>query len=689
MRISNVCAFALIFSWSLVSSLYAQAPAKRSIAIDDIYRMQQVANPQCSPDGKWIAYTVTGVDREADKRRTSIWMVNWEGTQSLRLTYGPESDTSPRWSPDGKYLAFLSSRTGEGKSQIWLLDRRGGEARALTNVKEDISSYAWSPNGKKLVLEMSPSEEIDSVQEAKAQQGSEAAKSTAAKRPKPIVIDRYQFKRDVEGYITATSRAQLYLFDVENKKLDALTTDKNYNDNDPVWSPDGARIAFVSNHEKDADQTGTNDIFVIDAHPGAVPRKIATAYEPSGQHLAWSPDGKLIAYLQGFEPKYNAYNQNSLAVVPSDGGASRVLTEKFDRGVSSPEFTSNGAYLTFLVTDDRREYRARISVSGGPVEKLSDPGLVVSQHSSASGHTAVIASSDSSAPDVYALEAGALRKLTSHNDALLAELQLGTVEDISFKSKDGTEIHGLMTRPPAYDSTKKYPTLLWIHGGPDMQDDHSLPFNIYPLQVERQLFAAHGYVVLAINYRGSSGRGAEFTRSIWADWGNKEVADLLGGIDYAVSSGIADPQRLGVGGWSYGGMLTDYTIASDSRFKAAISGAGIGNELAMYGSDQYILQYNNEIGPPWKNLDAWIKISYPFFHADRIHTPTLFLGGQSDFNVPIGGGEQMYQALRTLGIPTQLVIYPGQFHLFTRPSYIHDRMQRYFAWFDTYLQPPK
>jgi len=349
----------------------------------------------------------------------------------------------------------------------------------------------------------------------------------------------------------------------------------------------------------------------------------------------------------------------------------------------------DGASLTFLVADDRREYRARISVSGGTVEKLSDPSLVVSQHSSASGHTAVIASSDSSAPEVYVLESSSLRKLTSHNDALLSELQLGAVEDISFKSKDGTEIHGLMTKPPSYDSTKKYPTLLWIHGGPDMQDDHSLPFNIYPLQVERQLFAAHGYVVLAINYRGSSGRGAAFTRSIWADWGNREVADLLGGIDYAVSSGIADPQRLGVGGWSYGGMLTDYTIASDSRFKAAISGAGIGNELAMYGSDQYILQYNNEIGPPWKNLDTWIKISYPFFHADRIHTPTLFLGGQSDFNVPIEGGEQMYQALRTLGVPTQLVIYPGQFHLFTRPSYIHDRMQRYFAWFDTYLQPQK
>lgn len=652
--------------------------------------MQQVSNPQCSPDGKWIAYTVTSVDREADKRRTSIWMVNWEGTQSLRLTYGPESSTSPRWSPDGKYLAFLSSRTGEGKSQIWLLDRRGGEARPLTNVKEDIASYAWSPDGKKIVLEMSPSDETDTTPQSKAEPGSDAAKSAAAaKTPKPIVIDRYHFKHDVEGYITATSRAQLYLFDVENKRLEALTTDKNFDDNDPVWSPDGSRIAFVSNHEKDPDQSGINDIFVVDARPGAVPRKIATTYEPSGQHLAWSPDGKLIAYLQGFEPKYNAYNQNWLAVVPSDGGTSRVLTEKLDRGVSSPEFTPDGASLAFLVADDRREYRARISISGGTVEKLSDPSLVLSQQSSSGGHTAVIASNDTSAPEVYAVESGALRKLTSHNDALLSELQLGAVEDISFKSKDGTEIHGLMTKPPTFDPTKKYPTLLWIHGGPDMQDDHSLPFNIYPLQVERQLFAAHGYVVLAINYRGSSGRGAAFTRSIWADWGNKEVADLLGGIDYAVSSGIADPQRLGVGGWSYGGMLTDYTIASDPRFKAAVSGAGIGNELAMYGSDQYILQYNNEIGPPWKNLDTWIKISYPFFHADRIHTPTLFMGGQSDFNVPIGGGEQMYQALRTLGVPTQLVIYPGQFHLFTRPSYIHDRMQRYFAWFDTYLQPQK
>jgi dipeptidyl aminopeptidase/acylaminoacyl peptidase len=678
MRISSIAAVGL--SLLFAPAIFAQAPAKRSIAIDDMFRMQEVGGPQCSPDGKWIAYTVTSIDREADKRRTAIWMVNWEGTQDLQLTYGPESDSSPRWSPDGKYLAFISARGGDEKSQIWLLDRRGGDAQPLTKVKEEISGYAWSPDGKKLVLAMSPSED----EEETTADGAKSA-GKPAKAPKPIVIDRYHFKSDVEGYLTAASRSQLYLFDIESKNLEPLTADRNFDDRDPVWSPDGTRIAFVSNHEKDPDRTGTDEIFVIDAHAGTTPRKIITTFAPNTQHLAWSPDGKLIAYIAGFEPKYNAYVQDQLAVVPAEGGAARILTEKLDRGITAPGFTADGSSIMFLVEDDRREYAARVSVSGGATEKLSGNDFVVSQQSSRGGHVAVTASSDVAAPDIFALEAGRVRKLTSHNDALLSELQLGAVEDISYKSKDGTEIHGMLIKPPNYDATRKYPTLLWIHGGPNGQDDHSLPFDTYPLQLERQLFAAHGYAVLAINYRGSSGRGAEFTRSIFADWGNKEVADLLAGVDYAVASGVADPQRLGVGGWSYGGMLTDYVIASDSRFKVAMSGAGIGNELAMYGGDQYILQYNNEVGPPWKDLDTWIKISYPFFHADRIHTPTLFMGGRSDFNVPIIGGEQMYQALQTLGVPTELVIYPGQFHLFTRPSYIHDRMERYFAWWDKYL----
>jgi dipeptidyl aminopeptidase/acylaminoacyl peptidase len=645
---------------------------------EDVYRMEEVASPQVSPDGKWIAYTVTTVDREADKRLTAIWMVNWEGTQDIQLTFGSQSASSPRWSPDGKYLSYTAAASEEGKTQVWLLDRRGGAARQLTDLKMELGGYEWSPDGKRILLELAASEEEKDPVTGKS------------KAPKPIATERYHFKSDVEGYLTSDNPQHLYLFDVESKKLEPLTgeksEDKSFEESAAVWSPDGSQIAFVSNHAKEPDQSCTDDIFIVDAHAGAVPRKLLTTYGPDGQHLEWSPDGKQIAYFQGLEPKYNAYGQNRVALVPAAGGTPQLLTEKLDRGVSEVEFTEDGAALTFIVDDDRRSYLGKVAAGGGPVERVDHGDFAIAQHKSAAGHEALAAASDSSAAEIYALESGNLRKLTSHNDALLSELHLGAVEDISFKSKDGTEIHGMMVKPPSYEAGKKYPTVLWIHGGPNGQDEHALDFGLYPLTMERQFLAGHGYVVLAINYRGSSGRGSEFTRSILADWGNKEVADLLAGVDYVVKQGIADPARLGIGGWSYGGILTDYTIASDQRFKVAMSGAGSANQISMYGSDQYILQYNNELAPPWKSEELWVKLSYPFFHADRIHTPTLFMGGEKDFNVPIAGGEQMYQALRTLGVPTQLVVYPGQFHLFTRPSYIHDRLERYGAWFDKYLK---
>jgi dipeptidyl aminopeptidase/acylaminoacyl peptidase len=654
--------------------VFAQAPARRPLTLDDLLQLTGVQDVSVSPDGQWVAYTVTAVDREADKRRSAIWMVNWEGTQDVRLTYGPDSDTSPRWSPDGRYLAFLSTRGAEEKGQIWLLDRRGGEPYPLTKVKGDIASYEWSPDGKRMVL---------SMQEGDAP-GADSS-DPRAKAPKPIVIDRYHFKQDVEGYLTAESLAHLYLLDIESRKLEALSGQKEYAESQPVWSPDGSRIAYLSNQAQEPDRTGTNDIFVVEAQGGAKPRKLLTTYA-GGEQLAWSPDGQRLAFFQGFEPRYSSYNQSRLAVVPVAGGEARVLTASLDRGVSQVEFAADGSALTFLVEDDRQVYLARVAIGGGPVERVASGGAVLLERASAGGHTGVVAATDASAPEVHALENGRLRQLTRHNQALLSGVQLGAVEDMSFRSKDGTEVHGLMVKPPSYEEGKRYPTLLWIHGGPNMQDDHALRSDLYPLQLERQLFAAHGYVVLAINYRGSSGRGAEFTRSILADWGNKEVADLLAGVDHAVRKGIADPDRLGVGGWSYGGILTDYTIATTPRFKAAISGAGSANQLSMYGSDQYTLTYDHEMLPPWRSQEAWLKVSYPFFHADRIRTPTLFVGGERDFNVPIIGSEQMYQALRSLGVPTQLVVYPGQYHLLTRPSYIRDRLERYLAWFDRYLK---
>ena len=657
----------LAFLFFIAAALSAQPSAKRTLTIDDFALFQNVTSPQCSPDGNWIAYTVSDSDVSADKRRSAIWMVNWEGTQNVHLTYSG-SDNSPRWSPDGKYLAFLSTRPAESKTQVWLIDRRGGEAHALTDVKGDIYDYEWSPDGTKLVLVMTESTDSDSD------------------KPKPIVIDRYHFKADEIGYLTDASRTHLYLFDIKTKKLEALTTDTRYEDIDPVWSPDGSKIAYVSDQAKDPDRTYTNDIFIIDARAGAKPVKLITADAPNYQHLVWSPDGRWIAYLLGSGTKNYAYIQDQLAVIPSTGGAPRVLTDKLDLMISAPEFSADSSYLTFLVADDRVQYPAKVALSGGSVERLLTGKLSVTDQCRGENHTAMILGTDSSAPEIYALEGTHERKLTSQNDSLLSKLHLGAVEDFGFHSADGTEIHGMIVKPPNFQTGKKYPTILWIHGGPNMQDDHSLPVELYAPQLERQLFAANGYVVLSVNYRGSSGRGSEFSRSIFADWGNKEVSDLLAGVDEAVRMGIADPKRLGIGGWSYGGILTDATIARDQRFKAAMSGAGCSNMLTMYGVDEYVMQYDQEIGPAWGPLEPWTKISYAFFHADRIKTPTLFMGGEKDFNVPIAGSEQMYQALRTLGVPTQMIVYPGQFHIFTRPSFIRDRLERWLAWFHQYLK---
>jgi len=679
MKSPNILFIILVFC---VVSSFSQTSAKRPLTPDDTYKLRSVQDARVSPDGAWVAYTVGGVDAENDKRHSDIWMVNWAGTENLQVTRGTESSSTPRWSPDGKYLSYLSARGGEdAKSQIWLLDRRGGEPFAVTDVKGGITGYEWSPDGKRIAVVMeNPDEPTPSD---KDKDKDKDKKDKKEKVPKPIVITRMHFKQDTEGYLTSNSYGRIYLVDVETKKFEPLTTDKDFDESHPKWSPDGSRIAYISNHAKDPDMSGTYDIFLVDAKPNSQPQKLLTTYQ-AHEELHWSSDGKALTFYQGFEPKYSAYNQSRLAVVPVAGGEPRVLTAAFDRGTAQAEFSSDGATLSFIAEDDMHEYLAKVPVAGGKVERVGGDLGTIFERNTAGGHAAVIMADDTHVAEIYALEDGKLRKLTSHNDSVMTDVQLGAVEDMSFPSKDGTEVHGLMIKPPDYQAGKKYPTILWIHGGPNGEDDHGFrPDSYFSI---RQLLAARGYVVLAVNYRGSSGRGSEFTRAIWADWGNKEVADLLAGVDYAVKKGVADPERLGIGGWSYGGILTDYTIASDTRFKAAISGAGSALQLSMYGDDQYIMQYTYELQPPWKSQDLWIKLSYPFFHADRIKTPTFFLGGQSDFNVPIIGGEQMYQALRTLEVPTQFIVYPGQFHSFTRPSYVRDRMDRFFAWYDKYLK---
>ena len=671
MRTSRIV-LALLF----VVSQLAAAETRHPLSLDDLTRPRSVGDPQLSPDGKWIAYTVGTVDAEKDRRDSDLWMIGWNGEDRVRLTSLPDSSESkPRWSPDGRYLAFTATRGDEEQKkkggQVWLLDRRGGEAQKLTDIKGGVSDYVWSPDGKQLVLVV---DDFDSSSDPEKKEG------WKRKTAPPIVIDRYHFKEDRDGYL-GVLRSHLQLFDVETRTATVLTSGV-FDETTPSWSPDGKLIAFVSNREKDPDRTDNSDIFVIEPKAGAEPRRLTTFIGRDSGRPSWSPDGKYVAFLEGDDPKYTAYGLSKLAIAPVAGGETRILTTALDRAVQDPlVWSADGRSITFVVQDDRITYLGRMPVAGGPVEKLTSGRRVVSSISAGSnGRIALLGATANEPDEVHAWENGQLRRVTHENDAWLSELQLATVEDFTCRAKDGTEVHGLMFKPPSYVAGRKYPTLLNIHGGPNGQDQHAFSF-------ERQLLAANGYVVLAVNYRGSAGRGSAYQKAIFADWGNKEVVDLLAGVDYAIATGVADPNRLGIGGWSYGGILTDYTTATDPRFKAAISGAGSALQLSMYGSDEYISQYELELGPPWKSLDAWLKVSYPFLHADRIKTPTLYLGGQSDFNVPIIGSEQMYQALRSLGVDTQLVIYPGQYHGITTPSYVHDRLERYLNWYAKYLTP--
>jgi dipeptidyl aminopeptidase/acylaminoacyl peptidase len=665
----------------LAAALAALVPAsalaapQRLLTPDDLYKMRDVSDPQIAPDGNWIAYAVRTVDAKADKRETHIWMTRFDGSQTVQLTNRPkESEGTPRFSPDGRWLAFTSGRMDDKKNdQLWLMNRAGGEAQKVTDLKGGVVDYAWSPDGKKIAVIATDPDPNDK----------DGKDDDDDKTQKPIVIDRYYFMEDVTGYLTHR-RDHIYVLDVASKKIEQVTTG-DYDDALPAWSPDSKSIAFASNRHPDADRVDNWDIYTVAARKGAQPKQITTytgvdnapGRFDTGSYPAWSPDGKYIAYWQGGEPRLIAYATNKLAIIPANGGQAKILTPSLDRNIGNVSWSNDSKSVLFSVEDDRTEYLARVSVDGGPVQHIAGGRDVIADFSHAKGRFALLISNPQMPYEVFAWDQKSAPRQITHNNDWLKDYKLASTQEIAFKSKDGTDVHGFLVKPPGGGA--HLPTILRIHGGPQSQFADEF-------MMEWQVLAAHGYAVVAANPRGSTGRGTKYCSAIYADWGGPDVPDVLAAVDYAVKAGVADPNRLGVGGWSYGGMLTNYTIASDTRFKAATSGASISDILGGYGNDQYVHDYEVELGLPWKNTATWLKVSYPFLHADRIKTPTLFLGGDADMNVPLHNGEQMYQALKSMGIDSQLIVYPGQYHGLTVPSYLKDRWVRYLAWYDRHLK---
>ncbi len=650
-----------------------ESAAPRNLTIDDFFQLKGVEDPQLSPEGKWVAYTVTTQNLKEDKAEKQIWVVSTAGGEAIPMTAKGVSSSHPRWGPDGKYLAFLSAR-GRGKKQVWALDRNGGEAQQFSETVQDVDAFEWSPAGDRiaLVLQDPTPEELAAAKEKEVDK-------SKPKTPRPWVIDRLQFKRDGIGYLDRR-RKHLYVLDAATRKMTQVTSG-DYDDTEPAWSPDERFLAFVSNRTENPDSNFNTDIWVVAAdNPDAGQTVLRLTSNPGADRSpAWSPDGKWIAYVSQTDARAFDYATHHLAVVSAKGGPEKVLTQQLDRNVRRPRFSADGQSIYFLLEDDGTEQLAQIPVTGGEVTRLIAGRRSLGAYSlGKDGQVAALVSEPHLPHEVFLLGDGKLRRLTTTNDALLAQIRLGEVEYVRFKSKDGTEIAGYLYKPPAYNPEMRYPTLLQIHGGPVSQYDAEFNF-------QAQLFAANGYVVLTPNPRGSSGYGQKFSQAIFADWGNKDYEDVMAEVDYAIAKGIADPGRLGVGGWSYGGILTDYVITKTDRFKAAISGASEFLYVANYGHDHYQREWEYELGLPWKNRALWEKLS-TFNSVEKIVTPTLVMGGDKDWNVPIINSEQLYQSLKRLGRTTQLVVYPGESHGLAKPSYLKDRLERYLAWYAQYVK---
>lgn len=671
-------------------TVLAQQPprALRRVTIDDYFQIREVSDPDLSPEGQFVTYTVESRLLKEDKNEDRVWMVPIAGGEALPLTAAGASSSHARWSPDGKSIAFLSARD-EGKTQVWLLPRLAGEAERLTDTPQDVEDFSWSPDSRHLVLVLrDPSaEELEAAKERKDRAAASAEKR---KVPKPWLIDRLQFKMDEIGYLDRR-RTHLYVFDLAAKALTQITSG-DFDDSEPAWSPDGRSIAFSSNRSRpDPDATYDTNIWVVRADNQDRGAHLTQITSSPGAHSApsWSPDGKWITHVTQLDPQLFDYATRHVAISPSAGGSAKVLTLTLDRNADQPHFSAGGKI--FFIADDDGALRlytvdpATGAITFGDGQHGERPPiggrLTVNGYSIGNGSTGNIAAQISTLeqPDeIFSVIAGKLTQITHINDALMNQLKFAHGEYVHFKSKDGTIVAGYLYKPLDYVPGKKYPAILRPHGGPVWA--YYAEFDHLP-----QLCAANGYVVLFPNPRGSSGYGQKFAQAIWADWGNKDFQDDMAMVDYAIEQGIADPAKLGVGGWSYGGISTDFIIAQTRRFKAAISGAGSAFFSSSYGHDQYQRDYETELGHPWENKAVWEKIS-PFYRVNSITTPTLFMGGDSDWNVPILGSEQMYQALKRLGRTAELVVYPGEYHEFKTPSHIKDRLERYLAWYNHYVK---
>jgi dipeptidyl aminopeptidase/acylaminoacyl peptidase len=652
------------------------ATTKRTLKPEDSYLFHNVSDPQLSPDGAWVACVVGWPDREKDRFFSDLWLFSTDGKRKVQLTNRHHRDHTPRWSPDGTKLAFVSPESDEekAKSQLWVIPIGGGEAVMLTDLKQGAGNPAWSPDGKRLAF-IARDEKLEDREQKKTKFEVKKGRVYATDVK---VVDELRWRTNMLA--PKGERRHIWTIPAAGGKPKKLT-DGDFDDVEPTWSPDGKHIAFVSSRGRQQDWEFVMDIWVVPA-AGGKPRRV-THHVGGAGFPTWSPDGKQLAYV-GFDGERIPWIYPHICVQPLKGGEPLCLTAAMDAFPVYTKWAPDGSGVYYICDEEGCASLWKIGLNGDSARVLPADRVIYGY--SVAPQTGRIAFWHAG-PDrpgevsTCAADGSGEKQLSHANRALMNRLAVGSVESFWTKSFDGTRIQGWVVKPPDFRAGRKYPLILQVHGG---------PYGAYTgaWKFDAQVLAAQGYVVVYSNPRGSTGYGKRFAAEVTGKWGAEDSKDVLAAMNHVVKQGFIDTDRLGVMGGSYGGFMTTWLIGNCKHFKAAVASCAVTDVEALYYGTDIPYWVEKETGSrPWEKREAYTCIS-PTAHAGKVTAATLFLHAEDDKRVPISCSEIMYLMLKRRGVETQFVRYPMGDHGFggAAPRYTCDVMNRVIDWFGEHLR---